>query len=424
MVTQSDFLAAVRQISAERNIEEEEIFTAIEEAMITVYKKYFGEGENLFTDLNRETGEIKIIADKKVVKKVTDSRAQIALETAKEIEPRLKIGDHIEVDITPKEGFGRLAAQVARQVIMQKVREAEKEVLVKKFEEQLGTVKSGIIQKMEGPVAVIEVDKMQVQMPPEEQMFREFYKSGDRKRFYLKEVRKLASGSQLIVSRADPEFLAKLFEMEVPEIATGTVEIKSVAREAGSRSKAAVVSHQEGVDPIGACVGQKGVRINSITDELLGEKIDIILWDEDIEKYIANALSPAEVIAVKLDKEEQIASVKVPEDQLSLAIGKEGQNVRLAAKLTGWRIDIAGPEGKVIGTSEAEEEVKKEEKKKEKKEEGNFSELELSSRVKKALTSAGIKDEKQLEQMSAEELSELKGIGKKAVEEITAALKK
>ena len=421
MTVKTEFLAAVNQIAAERNIDPEEIFEAIELAMLTIYKKYYGEGEAVYTELNRETGEIKMIADKKVVAEVTDPKTQIDLKVAKKIESRLKKGDHVEVDITPEVGFGRLAAQVARQVIMQKVREAEKEVLVTKFKEKVGTIQLGTVQRMEGPTVVVDIDKMVVHMSSEEQMPREFYRSGDRKKFYLKEVKDLPTGTQMIVSRGCSEFLTALFEIEVPEISTGTVEIKAVAREGGSRSKVAVWSNQEGIDPIGSCVGQRGVRINAVTDELGGEKIDIILWDEDIATFIANSLSPAEVIKVKIDEKEKIAKVCVPEDQLSLAIGKEGQNVRLAAKLTGWKIDITGPEGALVGSKESDGKSKKRVDKAETT--GELDELGLTKRIIKLLVEAGVETIKDLKKLSTDELLEVKGIGKKAVGSIVDALK-
>lgn len=419
MTVQTEFLAAVNQIAAERNIDPEEIFEAIELAMLTIYKKYYGEGEAVYTELNRETGEIRMIADKKVVADVTDPKTQIDVKIAKKIESRLKKGDHVEVDITPEVGFGRLAAQVARQVIMQKVREAEKEVLVTKFKEKVGTIQMGTVQRMEGPTVVVDIDKMIVHMPSEEQMPREFYRSGDRKKFYLKEVKSLPTGTQMIVSRGCSEFLKALFDIEVPEVSTETVEIKAVAREGGSRSKIAVSSKQDGIDPIGSCVGQRGVRINAITDELGGEKIDIILWDDDTATFIAHALSPAEVIDVKIDEKEKIAKVRVPEDQLSLAIGKEGQNVRLAAKLTGWKIDITGPEGKALDSGKSAVKAGGGDTK-------PASELEalgLTKRVVTSLTNAGVKTLEELKKLSADELLEMKGIGQKAVEAILKSLK-
>ena len=419
MTVKTEFLAAVNQIAAERNIDPEEIFGAIELAMLTIYKKYYGEGEAVYTELNRENGEIRMIADRKVVEEVVDPKTQIGLAVAKKIESRLKKGDHVEVDVTPEVGFGRLAAQVARQVIMQKVREAEKEVLVTKFKEKVRTIQMGTVQRMEGSTVVVDIDKMIVHMPSEEQLPREFYRSGDRKKFYLKEVKTLPTGTQMIVSRGCSEFLTALFEIEVPEVSTGTVEIRAVAREGGSRSKIAVSSKQEGIDPIGSCVGQRGVRINAITDELSGEKIDIILWDEDIATFIAYALSPAEVIDVKINEKEKIAKVRVPEDQLSLAIGKEGQNVRLAAKLTGWKIDITGPEGRALDSGKPAAEVGDEDV----KSVGELESLGLTERITRSLTGAGVETLEDLKKLSADELLEIKGVGQKAVEAILESLK-
>lgn len=424
MTTQSEFMAAVQQLATERGIDPEEIFVAIEQAMLTIYKKYYGEGEAIYTELNRQTGDIRMIADKKVVDKVTDDKTQIALEVALELEPRLKKGDHVEVDVTPEEGFGRLAAQVARQVIMQKVREAERDVLINRFKEKEDTIQTGTIQRMSGRSVIIEIDRITVTMPPEEQIIGEFYRSGTRKKFYLKKSKGIAGNQQLVVSRACPEFLVGLFELEVPEISTGTVEIKSVAREAGSRSKVAVWSNQEGIDPIGSCVGQRGIRINAVTDELGGEKIDIILWDDNISNFIANSLSPAEVISVEIDKSSNSALVKVPEDQLSLAIGKEGQNVRLAAKLTGWKIDISGPKGDIIGTGTVEDGSDKSENNSEDVEIDEMKNIssKLSKRTLNLLKKNNISFEN-VSGMTKEELMTYDGIGEKASEEILDSLK-
>lgn len=355
MVVLSDFLAAVNQIAAERGIDSKDVLEAVEAAIRTGYKNNYGTGESLEIEVDQEKGEVKVYADKKVVKKVIDPSTQILLTDAKKIESKLEAGDHIQVDVTPEGEFGRIAVQAARQVILQKVREAEKEAVMKEFKDKLGTVESGVIQRMDGDNVVVEIHRATAIMPAEERLPGEFYKSGTRLKFLIKKIQKTVKGKQLLVSRADPDFLTELFALEVPEIRSGSVEIKAVAREAGSRSKVAVVSNQEGVDPIGACVGQKGIRIDNITDELKGEKIDIILWAEGKEDFIANSLSPAQVNKIKIVKKEEIAKVIVPDDQLSLAIGKDGQNVRLAAKLTGWKIDIEG------------ETVKAEEEKKEKK---------------------------------------------------------
>ena len=342
MAVLSDFLAAVNQIAAERGIEPEAVYEALEDAIRAGYKRKYDSGEALVVDFDKEKGSVSVYADKKVVKEVKDKSTQVSLENARKIEPKLELGDHVQVDITSSEDFGRIAVQSAKQVILQKVREAEKDAVISEFKDKMGSIETGIVQRMNRENVMVEIRKATVVMPPEERLPGEYYKSGDRLKFLLKDIEKTAKGKRVIVSRADKEFLRELFKLEVPEIRSGSVEIKAVAREAGSRSKVAVVSNQEGVDPIGACVGQKGIRIDNITEELQGEKIDIILWDEDEDIFISNSLSPAEVVSIELYEEERIASVVVEDDQLSLAIGKDGQNVRLAARLTGWKIDIEG----------------------------------------------------------------------------------
>lgn len=391
----TEFTAAVNQICTERGIDPEEVYSAIEAAVLAAYKKDYGGGETLSAEIDRSTGEVHIIADKKVVKEVTDKDTQISLAEAQKLEPNLKEEDHLEIEL-PVEGFGRIAAQTAKHVILQKVRESEKEAVMDEFEERIGTVITGLVQRMIGPTAVVEIGKAVAHMPPEEQIPNEFYKIGERYKFYLKEVRE---GQELIVSRGAPEFLIELFRLEVPEIESGIVEIKDCAREAGSRSKLSVVSHQDGIDPIGSCVGQKGIRIANVMSELGEEKIDIIEWDESVEQYVANALGPAQVDKVEID--DGVAKVEVSDDQLSLAIGKDGQNVRLAAKLTGLKIDITSPGLKADAKKAVEEGVS----------------VELSKRVKNALEKADVSIEKLVE-MKEEEISEIKGIGKSSVEEI------
>ena len=351
MAMTSEFLAAINQIAAERGIEKEEIFKALETAILVAYKKEkFVDidlpreekedlGSNLSIELNRETGEFKLIATKAVVKKVKDNEKEIALSEAEYISPNVDVGDSVQIEM-PTEDLGRIAAQTAKQVILQQIRESEKDAVLGEFNDKVGEVFTALMQRMQKGQVVFELGKATAYMPVEEQISNEFYRLGQRYKVLLKSI----DDSEVIVSRADPLFLVELFKLEVPEIESGVVEIKSVAREAGSRSKIAVVSHQEGVDPIGSCVGQRGIRIANIMNELGVEKIDIIEWDEQPDQFVANALSPAKIISVKIDDE--TAVVKVNEDQLSLAIGKDGQNVRLAWKLTGYKIDIVGPDGK------------------------------------------------------------------------------
>jgi transcription termination/antitermination protein NusA len=398
MATISEFAAAVNQICAERGIDPDEVYEALESAILAAYKKDFGGGETMHAEVDRATGEIKLIADKEVVTDVTDEDTQIDIVEARKMEPNLEEGDHVEIEISIP-GFGRIATQTAKQVILQKMRESEKEAVVEEFKEKMGTVITGLVQRMMGPTAVVEIGKAVAYMPPEEQIPNEFYKIGERYKFLLKEIRE---GQEMIVSRGAPEFLEELFKLEVPEMESGAVEIKETAREAGSRSKVAVVSHQDGVDPIGSCVGQRGMRIANVMSELGEEKIDIIEWAEEIEDFIANALGPAQVEKVEII-DEGVARVTVSDEQLSLAIGKDGQNVRLAAKLTGHKIDITAP-----GLDES-------------KRKGLVMtarpELELSSRVMNALEKAGITVSSLLK-MEDQEITEIPGIGPASLEEI------
>jgi N utilization substance protein A len=347
MAMTSEFISAINQIASERGIEKEEIFTALESAILVAYKKEKfmdlnlsqeeeeSMGSNLTVELDRETGEFKLIATKEVVKKVTDDNTQISVAEAEMISPNVEVGDSIQLEM-PAEEFGRIAAQTAKQVILQKMRESEKEAVLSEFSDKVGEVFSALMQRMQKGQVIFEIGKATAVMPQEEQISNEFYRLGERYKVLLKSI----DDSEVIVSRADPKFLIELFKLEVPEIESGVVEIKAVAREAGSRSKIAVVSHQDGVDPIGSCVGQRGIRIANVMNEIGEEKIDIIEWDEEPRKFVANALSPAKIEGVNLS--EDTATVTVDEDQLSLAIGREGQNVRLAWKLTGFKIDIVG----------------------------------------------------------------------------------
>lgn len=368
MAITSEFIAAINQISAERGIEKEEIFKALESAILVAYKKekFFDVqtdnpeelGDNLSIELDRESGDFKLIATKEVVKKVKDNDKEISFSEAEMISPNVEVGDSIQIEM-PTEDLGRIAAQTAKQVILQKIRESEKEAVVSEFSDKVGEVFTALMQRMQKGDVVFEIGKATATMPKEEQISNEFYRLGDRYKVLLKDI----VDSEMVVSRADPNFLIELFKLEVPEIESGVVEIKAVAREAGSRSKIAVESHQEGIDPIGSCVGQRGIRIANVMNEIGEEKIDIIEWDEEPEKFVANALSPAKIESVKI--KDDTATVKVEDDQLSLAIGREGQNVRLAWKLTGIKIDIVGSSGKApVKTEVVEEAEEKEEEKK------------------------------------------------------------
>lgn len=360
----SEFMAAVNQVCSERGIDPEVVFETLKHAMLAAYRKDYGEAENLEVKIDKENGAVTILRE----------------------------GE----DITPP-GFGRIAAQTAKQVILQGVREAEKEAILDEFQSKVGTVISGMLQRREGRDWVVDLGRTVGLLPSSEQVFSEGYRNNQRLRFFVKEIRQVGNKQQIIVSRSDPELVRGLFELEIPEVNLGAVEVKAIAREAGQRSKVAVASAQEGVDPVGSCVGQRGVRVQAVTDELSGERIDVILWNEDPAKFVSAALSPAEVAQIKIDEEEKTALVKVPDDQISLAIGKEGQNARLAAKLTGYRIDIHGVSEKPI--SPKDETAKVPEK--------------VISRLKKA----GVSWE-EAKKMSADQLLSLPGVGKKTVEEI------
>lgn len=342
MASLTEFVAAVNQICSERGINPEIVYSSLENAVLIAYKKEFDikEAENLAVELDRDTGKFRMIAKKEVVKRVTDKLTQISLKDASEIDSKVKVGEFVEVEL-PSQELGRIAAQTAKQVILQGINEAEKEAVLEEFSGKVGEVFTALMQRMQRGQAVFEIGKATAYMPLEEQIPGEFYRIGERYKVLLKEIKDSPNGKELIISRSDPQFLIALFEMEVPEISSKVVEVKAVAREAGSRSKMAVVSNQEGVDPIGSCVGQKGVRIANVMAELGEEKIDIIEWDAELPKFVENALSPAKSESVKV--KDGVATVKVAEDQLSLAIGRDGQNVRLAAKLTIMKIDIQGP---------------------------------------------------------------------------------
>lgn len=336
----SDLYAAINQIAAERNISREAILRGIEDAIITAYRRISGTDQNVAVKLDLQSGDARVFEHRMVVQEVEDPAMEVSIEEAKMVDPSAKVGDMLEHETTPGD-FGRIAAQTAKQVVMQRIREAERDRVFSEFNDREGDIVLANVQRQDQSGNwVLEVGRAEALLPPSHQVKSERYRSGNRMRVLLLEVQRNPKGPQLIVSRADRSFLRRLFELEVPEIMSGIVEIKSIAREAGMRSKVAVYARQSNVDPVGSCVGMKGQRIQKIVDELGGEKIDVVLWDPDMSVYIANALSPAQVLSVDLHDDEKTASVVVPERMLSLAIGKEGQNARLAAKLTGWRIDI------------------------------------------------------------------------------------
>jgi N utilization substance protein A len=335
----AELIHALKQLEKEKGIDKEVLLEAIEAALISAYKKNFGSGQNVKVHIDRETGNVKVYSLKVVRSKVENPQTEISLEEAHKINSLLIEGDTAEIEVTPRT-FGRIAAQTAKQVVVQRIREAERGIIYDEFVNKESDIVTGIVQRIERKNVIIDLGKAEAVLTPTEQVPGEVYNFGDRLKLYVLEVKKTSKGPQIMVSRTHPGLVKRLFELEVPEIHDGIVEIKSIAREAGSRTKIAVFSKDDNVDPVGACVGQKGTRVNAIVDELKGEKIDIIKWSINAEEYISSSLSPAKVIRVDLDEENKTAKVTVPDFQLSLAIGKVGQNARLAAKLTGWKIDI------------------------------------------------------------------------------------
>lgn len=334
-----ELIQALHDLEKEKGIDFEVLVEAIEAALISAYKKNFGTLQNVRAFFDRETGEIKVFSRKTVLEEISDARMEIALQEARKLDPRYELGDIVETEVTPQ-NFGRIAAQTAKQVVVQRIREAERDLIYDEFTNREGDIVTGIVQRLENRAVLIDLGKTEANLSFNEQIPGEQYNQGTRIKTYIVEVKKTTKGPQILVSRTHPGLLKRLFELEVPEIHDGIVEIKSVSREAGSRSKIAVTSKNENVDPVGSCVGPKGMRVQSIVQELKGEKIDIVKWSSDPTQFIANALSPAKVLSVETFPEEKAARVVVPDYQLSLAIGKEGQNARLAAKLTGWKIDI------------------------------------------------------------------------------------
>lgn len=338
-MAKNDFVVAITQLAAEKNLPKDVVFDAVEAALASAYKKDELAESNVVVKIDQDTGETHVFRRITVVEEVEDPEAEVTLDEGRKLKPGVQIGDHIDTEV-PAQHSGRVAAQTAKQVVLQRLREAEREVVFEEYSGREGDIVSGEMVRMEGRNVIVDIGKAEALLPGSEQVRIEHYRSGQRMKFYILEVYKAAKGPQVIVSRTHKNLIRRLFEMEVPEIFKGTVEIKAIAREAGFRTKVAVWSTQEGVDPVGACVGLRGLRIQNIVNELNGERVDIILWDPDPGRLVAHALSPAQVVHVETDEATNTAIVVVPDRQLSLAIGKEGQNARLAAKLTGWRIDI------------------------------------------------------------------------------------
>ena len=336
----SDFLLAITQLSAEKNLPREVVLGAVETALVSAYKKdNFAASQNISVKINPTTGKVTVWAEKTVVEQPSDTRRQISLEEAHQNKPDVQIGEPIMVEVTPRNA-GRIAAQTAKQVILQRLHEAEHSAILEEYTDKEGDIVTGLVQRIEPRQIFIDLGRAEAVLPASEQVPNERYRVGQRLKVYLLEVAQTNKGPRVIVSRSHPDLLRRLLELEVPEISNGTVELKAIAREAGSRGKIAVAARQQGIDAVGCCVGLRGIRIQNVVSELNGERIDVVMWESTPATFIANALSPAQVVNVELNEEEGAATVVVPDKQLSLAIGREGQNVRLAAKLTGWRIDI------------------------------------------------------------------------------------
>lgn len=409
----------IEQLSKEKGIDPEVVYAALEDAMVAAARRFFKTDEDLQAAIDRETGHIEVFAVKKIVEKVEDPATEMSLEEALEIDPTFEVGDYIEI---PKriDEFGRIAAQTAKQVIVQKVREAEREIIFEEFSDQIGNVVTGIVRRTEGGRDVIlDIGRTEAILPYSQQCRNETYTPGERIRAVIIEVHRKAKGPQIVVSRSHPSLLVRLFESEIPEVYDGTVVIKNAVREGGERAKVAVASKDPSIDPVGACVGMRGSRINSIIRELRGEKIDIIHYSDDIVEYTVNALSPARVSKVLvLDPEKKILEVIVPEDQLSLAIGRKGQNVRLASKLLGWEINVKSEAEKKLEILNRMDQAQGAEVAQER---GPIPLAQLpgvGELVQGRLEEAGITTVQELAERSLEELMEIPGIGEKTAERL------
>jgi N utilization substance protein A len=335
----TELIRVIDQVSREKGVEREVLIKTIEEAVRAAARKKLGQNYDLEVSFNEEMGEIEIFEFKEVVEKVENENIEISLEEAKEIDPESEVGDSLGIKMDT-DLLGRIAAQSAKQVIMQRLREAERDIVYDDYKDRRGEIIHGIAQRFDKGAIIVNLGRTEAELTVKEQIPKESYKQGDRVRAYILDVKQFSRGPQIILSRTHPNFLSALFENEVPEISEGIVKVVQVAREPGSRAKIAVTSKDGDVDPVGACVGMKGSRVQAVVQELRGEKIDIVTWDPDPAKFICNALAPAEIVRVIVDENNQTMEVVVPDDQLSLAIGKRGQNVRLASKLSGWNLDV------------------------------------------------------------------------------------
>jgi N utilization substance protein A len=359
-----ELIMAIDELEKEKGISKEYLLESLETALVSAYKKNFDSAENVKVEIDNQTGEIHVYAQKEVVEVVENSQLQISLENARQIEKKAAIGDIINIETKPKD-FGRIAAGAAKQHILQKVREAERNMIFNEYNERKGEIVTGIVQKADKGTVILDLGKLEGIMPLKEQIPTEHYKVNDKVKAYVLSVEKGLKGApQVLVTRSHPDVIKKLFELEIPEIYEGLIEVKAVSRDPGNRSKVAVYSKNPDIDPVGSCVGSKGIRIQNIINEMNGEKIDVIEWSEDPATFICAALLPAHVMAIDIKENERFAQVIVPDEELSLAIGKGGQNARLAVKLTNWKIDIKSE-------TQYRELMAYEENKEEKQEEGN-----------------------------------------------------
>ena len=376
----SDFLLAITQLAAEKNLPRETVLSAVEAALVSAYRRdSFTQNQDVSVKINPSSGRVEVWVDKMVVERPADTRLEVSLEEARRVKSDIQLGDTIIIESTPHDA-GRIAAQTAKQVILQRLHEAEHSAILEEYAEKEDEVITGVVQRIEPGQINVDLGRTEAILPASEQVRTERYRIGQRLKVCIIQVLKTTRGPRVVISRSHPDLLRRLLEMEVPEVYNGSVEIKSIAREAGYRSKVAVTARQEGVDPVGCCVGLRGIRIQNVVNELNGEKIDVIQWSPNVNTFITNALSPAQIVGVGLNEEENIATVVVPDKQLSLAIGKEGQNARLAAKLTGWRIDI-----KSASVAEAEKAAAKPAPKVEEKEAEAVIAEELAAEVPETL---------------------------------------
>lgn len=411
----SDLSRIIEQVGKDKGIDRQILVEALEQALLAAARKKYGLKQELEARYNQDVGEVELFQFKTVVKKIKNPPTEIGLEEARELDGDAQIGDSLGTKIDISE-FGRIAAQTAKQVIIQRVKDAERENIFEDFKDRKGDVVSGTVQRFERGSIIVNLGRAEAVVPQQELIPRETYKPGDRIRAYVLDVRKTPKGPQIILSRSNPNFLMKLFEMEVPEVAEGIVKIVSAAREPGSRAKIAVYSRDSDVDPVGACVGMKGSRVQAVVQELRGEKIDIIPWSDDPASFVCNALAPAEISKVIINQEARSMEVVVEDDQLSLAIGRRGQNVRLAAKLTEWRIDIRS-ESKTDRVLPALDEIASR----------GMDQVDriagVGEKTAQLLNTAGYMTVADLCQSTAEQLTKIEGIGPKKAEKIIDSAK-